>query len=877
MNRDFYIPPGQMLQVLIRGKKMDAYVIRHTEHSVRVKLRDGTQHTIRNLDNVLPYFHSGKNGLLLKYDSSLSKFDWAEFITSPLRIGQFDAFLVEALWYTINWLGFDHKLSPIKEFLVDRMDISGQYDPNERALTISPAPPPTLKGLTQLVAHEMVHQWQVETKKIDITTTNSHDDWHENGFKEQAKKVGSKLQLPIPSEGFDFRDSDIVDSSDETLTAGSGKSLYYLTYKGQEGYNLGVTEDSHLALSYFDAVSKLKAEVYLFGGTGGPGLHGGILTSAGLRKDPTGVFYPIQDNIQKYLIHNMKILKSTKYPGGMNVNSSEEVLAFISGEFTPFIGVLAILLHEQDKTPKWSLQLLAKWETSALNFLKKFKANAGEIRQFKQSIADFKSATTTEHFEKLYEDLAGLAKTLRRLLPNILKDRSIPHEALALMKDALASARGSEPSYLRFKKSITLLGDTQLNQLYAVDVEHPKDKKSTLQQLVQKLTGKKALDIPPNERAAYQSKKPAVFKEFLKARRDLLQLGKDKISQIVKSSGKTMIPMSQVQKALDAGSYVYNLPQGFDGLIDAQSKFYTTAGKSIGVPPTSKIRMNPKYDPDADNTYVLQAYPTNPTEKSGWQAYYTDDYRQKKNVEKYSKVADLTPLIEEIRAKWVKDLVPGSKVGMRAAILEIGYQTQARVGGRNKNNTFGITTLLAKHFKFNGNKLQIGPYPGKGQDGTDGRQKHFIIAQDVGTKRLFEFLKLRLHDLKPSSLVFTLKGGAPITGQFVNAYFRALGSPVTIHKLRTFKGSLMAKELLANPPKNLKGSTPGAATEWLKKQLLQVGKQLGHLNGNKPTAMTALKSYIFPDVLQGFYDRVGVRPPPLIEKIIKQGTKSEAV
>jgi hypothetical protein len=87
----------------------------------------------------------------------------------------------------------------------------------------------------------------------------------------------------------------------------------------------------------------------------------------------------------------------------------------------------------------------------------------------------------------------------------------------------------------------------------------------------------------------------------------------------------------------------------------------------------------------------------------------------------------------------------------------------------------------------------------------------------------------------------------------------------------------MAKELLANPPKNLKGSRPNVATDWLKKQLLLVGKQLGHLNGNKPTVNTALKSYVDPSLLQEFYDRIGVRPPPLIEKIIKSGTKTEAI
>jgi len=537
--------------------------------------------------------------------------------------------------------------------------------------------------------------------------------------------------------------------------------------------------------------------------------------------------------------------------------------------YVPFIRTILILLNETETFPPAVKALLKSDQALALSFLKRYKLSAKDQKTYEKVINDY--IKSGGDYYKIEYELADFATVLRDARALIEKDQSVPHEIVTLLKTAIMVAQtGSEPAIARLQKLASLIRDPVINSLYApVKVEKADKYKQAVRALVKKLTGKPNLELTAEERAAASAKKTAIYKEFLKARAAMLQTGKTKLAHMVRSSGKSMIDAKKASDALDKEGYVHTIPKGFVGLIDDAGKFYTSAGNSIAVPAGGEVQMNPKYDAAKDNGYAFMGRGYGVKD---WGRYYTDAFRQRQNALKFEKVANFSGKIDALRAKWGKEIVAGGKGLIPALILEIAYQTQARIGSKGNQtdgeNTYGVSTLLGKHVTVKGNSI-VFAYTGK----SGVKQRHIMTPEDVIAKKAISYLQDFKAETGPNDHIFSLKGGAPVTGNYVNAYLRSLGSPVTIHKLRTFKGSKMVKELLADIPKKLqKGASQKDATDYLKKKVLEVGKALGHMNGDKPTAMTSLRSYVGPDVIQDYYDRIGVRPPPLIEKILNSNT-----
>ena len=589
----------------------------------------------------------------------------------------------------------------------------------------------------------------------------------------------------------------------------------------------------------------------------------------------------------------MRILKNIGVTASLGEDRIEEIaltkedLDAAREVYTPFLKAMLLITKDYDKGgPDAAVVKYLKSPEAiqgGLAFLRRYKFSSQALKLYETAVKKF---ATTKDYDSVEDPIEDLAVEMRDKIPSIAKDPAVPHSLISMLKDwSLVSRTGSDSAYNRLSSQVSLLQDTHLNQVYNHSkVEKSGGARSAVSELVKKLTGKPGIDIDPVTREKLAKAKPAAYKEFLAARRGLIALGKKKLTQIIRSSGKPLIDAAKAADVLTKEGFVHTVPKGFVGQVDETGALYTSAGKKIlgGSGGATSVTMNPNYNATDDNAYVFSAI----SPKTGKALrVYTEDYRATKNHQKFKKTADFANQIEPIRAKWGAALMKdGNKSQPMALILEIAYQTQARIGNVGNNTegktTYGLTTLECRHANImSQNKIRL-LYPGKAfgkggkDDGGSSRQKHYLIGEDKYSKKAVQLLRDFINTGSPSDPLIRWRDRR-ITSQSVNMYLKSLGSVVTVKTMRTMKGTLMARDLLSQSPFAKK---PGAAperkvTEWLKRALTKVGAQLGHMSGDKVTPNTAIRHYIDPSEIQNYYDAAGVRPPPVIEKILNHNRR----
>jgi DNA topoisomerase IB len=323
------------------------------------------------------------------------------------------------------------------------------------------------------------------------------------------------------------------------------------------------------------------------------------------------------------------------------------------------------------------------------------------------------------------------------------------------------------------------------------------------------------------------------------------------------------------------------LPIGFTGSVDDLGRFYTNDGKIIeGVPSAVNfpaVEMNPNYGKTGGGDCVFMAKRPDGTPGP---YFYTSDFKKGQSAAKFAKVEGLTKKIESIRKRWlahVKNFDPVTPESVACTILEILYAFSARVGSVGNaaggTSTYGVSTLLVKHATITPDGNITLRY--KGKDGVPTTHKITHTTQEG--KWLIHNLNELMADKGPKDRIFTIRKGnrqLPVTAAIVNQEFRKCGAPegVTVHKLRTVKGTAVFSELMAQAlaegkkrPKDER-----AALELFKKMAEAVGKALNHVRntagGAKVTGATAIQAYIDPQVQIAFFEACGFRVPKFLEK-----------
>jgi len=520
---------------------------------------------------------------------------------------------------------------------------------------------------------------------------------------------------------------------------------------------------------------------------------------------------------------------------------------------------------------------MTAWRKAAEPFMKQFRIKTKDLDiAYRNIIANKGPENDVTH-----ESTVEAFREMQLAKPKFEKELDLTRDDLRFLNDMrLVALKDSEQAKIRIAKELSRFNDPDFNSMFAEDHESTEDVQKELKALVQKFGKVSGLIMPTTvleswqEYAKNRGKKLPQHERYLELTRTLRESYKKRLRSLILSSDKPYLPVSDVIRTLDSEGVPHNLPSNFIGNIDAEGKFYTTSGKRLLQAPSGDVLMNPEYDPKKDNSYVCSftpAFAQAPTRA------YTENYRSSAKQSKFDVVMEALPLIPAAAKKWRSAMAkPNTKAGILATLAELIYETSARVSSKvamtGGERTFGATTLQVQHIKFSDSVINI-VYTGK----SAGKQHHVIKLTTPALKRLAANLKIYCIGKAKTDPVFEYKDRT-VTGTAVSNYLRTLGLPdgFTVHKFRTIRATEMANDVLKACPFKKGGQwTDKQVHQWVEGEILKVGIALGHMSGEKYTANTAIQNYVDPGILKAFYDKLGIRPNPKIQKAIDSINKHE--
>ena len=370
----------------------------------------------------------------------------------------------------------------------------------------------------------------------------------------------------------------------------------------------------------------------------------------------------------------------------------------------------------------------------------------------------------------------------------------------------------------------------------------------------------------PKGLATYQEQRKAHNADFASS-----------LAQYVRSQNKAKVPYVAAYDAMVKLGFSHSLVPGFTGLIDDKGRWYTAKGESIAQVPNlmtySHVAMNDGKDPDAQ--WVFKAYKHDGT---GTAYGYTEAFQAMQRKLKSQHVRELALNIDKIRAKWltkVKKFNITDKDSVAAVVLELLFSFAARIGSSPGR---GAGTLLVKNTSVTTTGINLA-YLGKDSIPT----KHILKASDPVQKFLVADITQLLEGKSKNDFLFTYTVGnrkLRVTPAMVNQAFHDFGAShdVTVHKLRTFRATALAIQLIAADDKRRGPQTPKEALARYNDIMMRIGKLLNHKRGvgtenEKVTGTTAALSYVDADVQLGLWEKWGFRPPVLLEKILRDTEK----
>jgi len=407
-----------------------------------------------------------------------------------------------------------------------------------------------------------------------------------------------------------------------------------------------------------------------------------------------------------------------------------------------------------------------------------------------------------------------------------------------------------------------------------IDKESIAKLNTELKSVVKRITGKSAINLDgfvPSEKMKINP----IFAEMRKEYNTLLKAIRSKFEAILKKETVSgPIEVTKLEAIMDnAGFEVQFFPSsksgfvGKVGLDHGKMALFTLEDRQISglIPPRAKVRMNKNYNPEVDDTYVMQYTAPNAVTDT---RIYTMRYKGNATESKFNKVEDSAPQVGKWLATWKKDLL---------------YTTGARVGSRTESAskkgapaTYGISTLRIEHVKVTATSIIIAYNGKKGMAqlhnvkiGTDAYLK--ICAATItmlkkGKKKgdlLFEFPR-------PTSSAGTLQA---INPPFFRNYMTSCGMSIKVHALRHIRGTELVRNILAKSPwKQPKAGSSliarqRSADDYIKMNVLtKVGALLGHAakskTGEQTTVWrTSITSYVNPVPIINWYKEQKLEVP----------------
>lgn len=378
---------------------------------------------------------------------------------------------------------------------------------------------------------------------------------------------------------------------------------------------------------------------------------------------------------------------------------------------------------------------------------------------------------------------------------------------------------------------------------------------------------------------------PALHKDYLGLLRQFNEAWKAAINNYVRKTGNLTVPISDAMKYLKSRGIEHSMPAGFTGRIDAHGNWYTIHEEKIngGAPSATmfpQVKMNPAYG--EDSPWVFQAIRADGSQGN---YFYTEEFRKAQSDSKFEKVAQFD--VKKTRKNWLP-LLRSFKAdqptpqAVAATILEILFRTSNRIGkpgGNSVGGGFGIATLRVAHFYPQPDGSVKFIYLGKDSVKTVAVIKK---TEDPIARKVCETVYELAEGKKPRDALFTygLKNGTykPVLPGVVNQVFNHCTGGlegVTVHKLRTAKGTELFQQYLDALYVKKSKLTGPQVLEQLKKAATIVGKQLNHVRRSAEgevtvQPMTSLKNYIDPMVQVDLFMHYGAPIPAYLEKLLGQ-------
>lgn len=402
-----------------------------------------------------------------------------------------------------------------------------------------------------------------------------------------------------------------------------------------------------------------------------------------------------------------------------------------------------------------------------------------------------------------------------------------------------------------------------------------------LEILVKTLTNKKGTYIPPKEikELKLTSEDQVVALEKYKQARKRLKTFSDATLYTLLSSGPADV--DKAEKEMRNHGF-RDMPfvtkgDGYKGKIGLDGKgklaYFTQGGRLLYgmIAPNSKVKMNPKYNEELDDSFYLSFRAPNAVADS---RIYSTSFKNVKTEEKHTKTTTNAGNVAQWVKAWERDIfVKDPMRYVPAAVAMILYLTSARIGTSKENrslkggaHTYGISTLRRKHVKLTTASIIFDYIGKKGM-----KQRHVLKLNDKVNKRLGVILSRLVKDKSPDDLVFsfvrpTSRAGAiqEVNPTFFRQYLKSVGVTINPHALRHIRGTELARELLASSAwspstkaKTLAAKQKEAETFIKDKILTKVAQLLGHFttkDGKQIEAWrTSIQSYINPVLISDWF------------------------
>ncbi len=242
------------------------------------------------------------------------------------------------------------------------------------------------------------------------------------------------------------------------------------------------------------------------------------------------------------------------------------------------------------------------------------------------------------------------------------------------------------------------------------------------------------------------------------------------------------------------------------------------------------------------------------TDAAGRRQYrYHDEWRRKRDLEKFDRILDFAEMLPALRRQVKKDLeLPGMPerrvLACAARMLDIGF---FRVGGEEyaeQNSTFGLATIRREHTSVDRNGTVTFDYPAK-----HGKQRLAAVA-DPEVCEVVATLLAREDDDDPELLAFRNDEGhwVNVSSRAINGYLADVtgGAAISAKDFRTWSATVLCAVALA--------VSEGAATSpsAIKRAVTRAVRETSDYLGNTPAVCRA--SYIHPRVIDLFHGGVTI-------------------